>query len=146
MQQRFKKFASSLLIKEVLFSAPSFLQFLYAIRNLWWGIGAYFFNLYFSVRALDYLTNNPISLTMLVLGLMGIYGVFTNKWYNYYINIVFALCNVFLFASIAITFFIHDPTSVAGVNYSLETMGAAWLVFRVQYDHSKEKRYVKFAK
>jgi len=120
--------------RQIFLSTPLFLQFLFALRQLWWGIGTAHFHFYFSIRQLDYLSSPWAGYIMIFFGLVGLFGVVRGK---YYPTITFSIFNVFLFGIIALSFVENDVHSVSGVNYFIEMLGAIWLVFRVQYDRAK---------
>jgi len=100
-----------------------------------------FFGLYFSLHYLDYLTYNPVSLSMLFFGLIGLIGLLRG---TYTLSFIFSIFNVFFFACVSLTFFKYDSHSVAGVNYFIEMLGAVWLTFRIQNDQAKKNRYSQF--
>lgn len=127
--------------KDILLSTPRFVQFLFAIRHIWWGIGALLFNFHFTLQYLDYIASPFISSGCFLFGIMGIIGVIKSK---YPLEITFAIFNLFVFATIAFTFLSHDPRSMSSINYFVEMLGSIWLVFRIQGNHAKAKRLKEF--
>ncbi len=126
---------------EVFISAPTFLQFLYAVRNLWWGIGIYLFSMTFFLEHLQYLTKPIFSIGLFLSGVSGIFGIMQN---NHKLNYFFAILNVFILANISISYFIFLPKSVGGINYFIEMLGAVWLSYRLQRDKAKNIRYKSY--
>lgn len=128
-------------LREIFLSTPKFVQFLFSIRHIWWGTGAFFFNFHFTLNYLDYLSQFPYSFCSLVFGFIGLIGVVRGK---YMLEMAFAIFNLLLFSLIALTFLRYDPRSMSSINYFVEMLGSIWLVFRIQHNHAKAKRLQEF--
>lgn len=136
------KNTSAIILKNLLDickSAPDFLSFIYSIRVFWWGFGSHFLNMNFSVSFLNYLENPMISLSMFILGIIGLTGT-CFKIYIY--NLIFSLCNIFIFGIVAFSFLINDSQSVAFINYLIEMIGCVWLSIRIQNDNINKNKNI----
>jgi len=116
-------------------SAPNFIQFLYVAKVLWWGIGGAL-GIRFIISYLNYLVIYPNYLLLIILGLIGLTGIFFNK---YFLNIVFALSMVFISSCIGLTFLRHAWETISAGTYFIDMFGAIWLTFRIHSDHLKRK-------
>lgn len=121
--------------EKVIYSAPNFVQFLFSLKIIWIGAGG-LSGVQFLVRDLNYLIQAPMNSVLVLLGIMGVTSVLFNK---YLFSFVFAIFNVFLFASISLTFLLHSGEfpSISGGIYILDTLATVWLVFRIQSDRTK---------
>jgi hypothetical protein len=125
-------------LKNRLLNTYFFVQLLYAVRELWWGISAGYLN--FGLHRLNEMVSEVNGFFLVLVGLLGIMGAIMK---NNTCNIVYTLLNIFVFATTSLTFFITTPKSSGGVNYLIETAGAIWLAYRVKYSHENENKTIQ---
>lgn len=109
-------------------------QLLYASRIIWWGIGAKF-GLHFSLPYLNFLKTPPWGHLLIATAICGFIAAIRK---NFFFSYLFHLVATFVFGIVTYSFFLNDPSSVAGGSYFLDTMGLIWLTIRIrQYDTIK---------
>lgn len=128
-------------LNKVFSSDFSFLQLLFSIKILWWGIGGVL-GVKFIIWQLNYLINFPLNIILIGVGLFGFYSLLAKK---YLITLSFSILNLFLFSSVSLTFFHSFRSnfwSISGGNYLLETLAAIWMTFRVKDLVNKDSKYI----
>lgn len=125
-------------LKEVILSASSFTQLFYISQLLWWGIGG-MCGVRFIINQLNYFVSFPINALIALISVLGFVGLFYKKSG---LNVIFGVCNVFLFTTVSLTFLLHSPIlSISAGNYFIENLGAIWLLFRIQRNGARIIRY-----